>query len=276
MYPYSWYILETKRFHVERGSRDEISPNLTENGPYGRAWFLSVCRRNQFEIREKQIDQLEEFIGLLLEWNKKVNLISRKDEKNIWRNHILHCASMLFQLSLPRGARILDIGTGGGLPGIPLKILQPDLQVTLLDSIQKKVNAVGDIVSRLSIPGLIVRRGRAEEMGKTTNPQHRFDIATARAVAPLRNLISWCRPILGRETATQPILAHSGKRIRIHPPALLAMKGGDLTEELHQIRGLAEIRSVQTIRLAQNDPTKNSDNDKYVVCILFHSKNDKN
>lgn len=261
---------------MEQTSGGEKLPIPTENNPHKKAWFSEVCREHRLEITEKQLDQIEEFIILLLEWNKKVNLISRKDEKNIWRNHILHCASILFHLSFPHGARIIDIGTGGGFPGIPLKILQPDLQVTLLDSIEKKVNAVKDIVKKLSIPGILVERGRVEELVSGTDRHHQYDIAIARAVAPLKTLVSWSRPILSNYKVYQNGLEEQKTHIKIEPPALLAMKGGNLAEELQGIQEMSGIRAVQTIHLAQNKTTENIINDKNVIYVSFNSRDTQN
>src|SRR3990172_6606526 len=104
-------------------------------------WFQSICKWNGLSVSDDRLQLLERYVRQLLDWNKKLNLISRRDEENVWTRHILHSASLLFHLSLKQRARILDLGTGGGLPGIPIKILVPSFSVTLVDSINKKTTA---------------------------------------------------------------------------------------------------------------------------------------
>ena len=110
-----------------------------------------ICRKNGFELNDGMVQQLEQYVSLLLEWNAKVNLVSRKDQENIWGGHVLHALSMLFRIRLPEEIRVIDLGSGGGLPGIPLAIVNPGWTVGLLDSIQKKCTAVEDIVTRMGL-----------------------------------------------------------------------------------------------------------------------------
>jgi len=90
-------------------------------------WFRTLCVKNGFIPTDLQLEQLNQYVRLLLDWNKKINLISRKDEENVWTYHILHSISPLFKFRVTEGSRFVDIGSGGGLPGIPLKILRPDI-----------------------------------------------------------------------------------------------------------------------------------------------------
>src|SRR5512147_380996 len=100
-----------------------------------------TLRENGLNLEDGRGELLERYVALLLEWNGKINLISRKGE-NVWESHILHSLAPLMQLKLPPGLRVLDLGTGGGLPGIPMAILHGEMEVTLLDSIGKKIKAV--------------------------------------------------------------------------------------------------------------------------------------
>jgi len=232
-----------------------------------KIWFGNVCRKNDFPVTDAQLDQLEQYVGLLLDWNKKINLISRKDEENVWENHILHCASLHFKLDFPRSASVIDIGTGGGLPGIPLKILQPDLDVTLLDATQKKVTAVREILNRLEMSGISTQWGRAEEIGKRAEHKGRFDIAVTRAVAPLADLVKWSRPFL--RTSLGGLGVGSGKNVFVAPPALVAMKGGELEQEIGSTRSDKKIRETKVIDLIFSESEKISLSDKKVVLIYF-------
>ena len=152
--------------------------------------------QNGLSVTEVQIAQLARFVDLLLEWNQKIYLVSRKSANEVWRNHILHSISVLFVLELQRGASVMDIGTGGGLPGIPLKILRPDLTVTLVDSIQKKVKAVESIMDELKLVGIEVLCARVEDLPKRKGLRASFDYTIARGVAPMKDLVRYSIPVL--------------------------------------------------------------------------------
>jgi 16S rRNA (guanine(527)-N(7))-methyltransferase RsmG len=189
---------------------------------------------------------------LLLEWNAKINLISRRGTERVWFAHILHSVAPWFFVEIGEGVRVLDLGTGGGLPGIPLAILRPDLRVTLLDSIRKKADAVGHMLSELGLANVEMVTGRAEDIGR--EPAHRgaYDVVVARAVAGLSDLVKWSKAFLrvgGVEREGGGVGArNSGDRIRIDVPSLLTLKGGDLEAEIRaaEVRG-ARVRVVPLV-----------------------------
>lgn len=208
--------------------------------------LANICRENGLRLEEHQVALLSRYTALLLEWNSKVNLISRRDEENVWWSHILHSLSLLFFLTPPEGARILDLGTGGGLPGIPLAIVRNDLHITLLDSIQKKTTAVANMVDQLALPNVQVMTGRAEEIGRKTHGVKGvtqvpagvgFEIVLARAVAPLEELIRWAKPLL-RNSRRMKVINRLPQTPEggLSTPLLVAMKGGDLEEEIRRAR----------------------------------------
>ena len=218
-------------------------------------------------VNKEQLDKIEQYAALLLEWNKKINLISRKDEEKVWQNHILHSVSLLFRFRFPKNARIVDIGTGGGLPGIPIKILQPKLEILLIDSRQKKVKALGSILKELALSGISVLAGRAEEISREPRIRHLFDIAVARSVAPLVDLVSWSYPFLRigeHRDENRPSDPESNK-VTVTAPALLAMKGGDVNAEIRQIGHAAQLQAIEVIDLNYD----RQQNDKKVVYIKF-------
>lgn len=201
--------------------------------PIPEVWIQAVCRKNGTPLKESQVHKLSTYTQLLLEWNSKVNLISRKDIDNIWKAHILHSLSILLMVDIPIGKRVLDLGSGGGLPGIVLKIVRPDLDIVCLDATKKKMDAVDDMIRRLELNGIKAVWGRAEELGHQQEFSHQFEVAVARAVAPLRDIISWSRPFLKRPTAASQNQTDSRS---ITLPAIIALKGGDLSSEIHQAR----------------------------------------
>lgn len=184
--------------------------------------FIRVCAGNGVALDEGQRRCFTAFATSLAAWNEKVNLVSRKDLDNLWARHMLHSVAILFHARIAHDADVADIGTGGGFPGIPLKICRPDLSFVLMDSIAKKIAAVRDMLTTLQQTDPRMERisavcGRAEAMAKL--PAHRgaYDVVVARAVAPLVDLVGW----------SAPLLRPQGR--------LLALKGGALDAEIHAL-----------------------------------------
>jgi 16S rRNA (guanine527-N7)-methyltransferase len=211
--------------------------------------FQRICIRNGITLSEPQLALFSRFVGGVLDWNSKINLISRRDQENIWYSHVLHSLSLLFYIDFPRGARILDLGTGGGFPGIPLAIARPDVGIVLLDSIRKKTAAVEDMVGQLGLQGAAVWTGRAEEAWRTEEASGKFDFVVARAVASLRDLVHWSRPYL-KAAGPPPIPGSGGRKLMISSPALVALKGGDLEKEIAEAKIKERISDVSIIRMS--------------------------
>ncbi len=219
------------------------------NGVEAPQELRKICSRNGLVLTDGQLEQLIRFVGELLRWNANVNLVSRRDQENIWFSHVLHSLALLFYIELPQGIRILDLGTGGGFPGIPIAIVRPDIQFVLLDSIRKKTAAVQDIVDRLGLTGVTVWTGRAEEIQRTHKAGGTFDVVLARAVASLRDLVRWSRPLLKPAHTPRPDTAGEKKQV-LTGPALVALKGGDLEKEIEEARIKENIRQVSILQLA--------------------------
>ncbi len=190
--------------------------------------IAGICRAHGVALSPAQEDALQRYVDLLLEWNAKINLISRRDEGNVWVSHILHSLAPLFVLEIPDGAHVLDLGTGGGLPGVPMAIARKDLTFVLLDSIRKKTVALDAIVRELGLTNVTVKTGRVEDSSRDMAGS--FDIVFARAVAPLVDLVRWAKPLVRRgsgATAGSP-----GMGGRFGMPFLAAFKGGDVSGEV--------------------------------------------
>jgi len=212
--------------------------------------FRTTALKNGFAITDIQVEKLGRFAALLRDWNQRINLISRKDEENIWSYHLLHSAALVFTLDLKEGVRILDLGTGGGLPGIPLAILLPGTSFVLLDSIRKKIGAVGEMIGELGLPNATAVCSRAEDLGSSPSYARSFDAVIARGVAQLDLLIEWGKPFLKRKGAAEPSLQAGGKRTALAKPAIVAMKGGETGDELakaHRRFPSARIRTVEMV-----------------------------
>lgn len=166
-------------------------------------------------LSEKQKAQFEALNSLYHYWNSRINVISRKDIDSLYEKHILHSLSIAKVFSFPPGFQVIDIGTGGGFPGIPLAIYFPHAQFHLTDSVGKKLKVVNAVAEALQLQNVTTEHIRSEEV-----KDRKFDIAVSRAVAPLSDLIKWSRPLLNKKR--DPALLHG----------LICLKGGDLTEEI--------------------------------------------
>lgn len=194
-------------------------------------WLYTLCKKNNITITEIQLSQLTLFKALLLDWNHKINLISRKDETNVWKGHISLSLTILFRITVPKGYRILDLGTGGGFPGIPLAIMLPECSFLLLDSTQKKVTAVQSMIESLKLSNANTVWGRAEELQRQPKLKNNFDIVVARSVSNLTNLMDWGLPFLkssSKENVMQTVLP---EKITILTPSLITFKGSETQNE---------------------------------------------
>ena len=168
------------------------------------------------KLSDENWDKLIQYSELLKEWNTKINLVSRKDMDRLETKHIAHCLTITHFLRLMPKTRILDVGTGGGLPGIPLAICYPQAQFTLMDSIGKKVMVVDDMVKRLDLKNIEIQRGRVEEL-----PTKRtYDFIIGRAVTALPTFFGWVNNKIRKGARNSPA------------NGILYLKGGDYTEEL--------------------------------------------
>jgi 16S rRNA (guanine527-N7)-methyltransferase len=227
----------------------------------------SICQKNGLLLSDEQYEKLTTFVDGLLDWNRKINLISRKDTEHVWFSHILHSLTPLFYLHVPAGWRLFDLGTGGGLPGIPLAIARPDLRFTLADSIRKKMTAVEDLASRARLDNVDFRVGRGEEIAREKGMAGRYDLIIARAVAPLAELMKWTRPLSSRRAAGQKKRGDTGSRIPA--PALVALKGGDLEREIAEARARSRGSAITVINMSFEGSLELGLQDKKLVLAQF-------
>ena len=228
-----------------------------------------VCEINWVQLTEDQFALLMRFVTLVQDANVKVNLVSRKDIENILIGHVLHSLSLLFLFEIPYGAVILDLGSGGGFPGIPLSIVREDLKFTLLDSVAKKTSVLGGIVADTGLTNAIVLTGRAEALEEQLSGQ--FDIVLARGVAPLGDLIRWCRPLLARrvQSHAQPGTCSNKMGRTLNLPCLLAFKGGDLEDEIADARMKTGRRTITEVDLVYPGVEDLGLEDKKIVVVEF-------
>ncbi len=216
--------------------------------------FAGVCRKNGLALDEPALARLERYADLLREWNVRVNLVSRRDTENLWSAHLLHSVSILFVADLPVAATVMDLGSGGGLPGIPLAIVRPDLRVVLVDSIAKKSAALSTMVSELGLPNVEVVCGRAEQLGP--GHERRYGVVIARAVAPLEDLLKWSAKLYDRGVPGGPML--------------VAFKGGDLEEELARAKMRGKGVDMRVVPLVFPGSAEAGLEGKKIVVVRIH------
>lgn len=180
--------------------------------------ILSIFLEKELRITNTDvlISQFEKYEELLLEWNQKFNLVSRKTTSI--KEHILNSIFFLTKYNLIGNENLIDIGTGGGFPGIPLKVLYPDIKITLVDSIQKKVKALDDIIVRMKFKEAKAVCSRAEDLSNKKDYSKKYDIVISKAVAPVDKLYDWGKGFLNKD----------GR--------MICIKGGDISDEINSFK----------------------------------------
>ena len=212
-----------------------------------------ICLNNGLIIKDQQWQLLGEWADLLLNYNKEINLVSRKETDLLWEKQILHCLSLLVYQEIPQGLEVCDFGTGGGLPGIILAIIRPDLYLTLVDSRQKKVAVLQKIVDDLRLSNVRVICGRGEQLGKQAEWNQRFSVITARAVAPLIDLVRWTISLRKPESA------------------LHILKGGEIQDEINELSLMFTGIKISKSLIVLKGFAKFKQNQKYIISIKFSS-----
>ncbi|MDG1177324.1 MAG: 16S rRNA (guanine(527)-N(7))-methyltransferase RsmG [SAR324 cluster bacterium] len=222
--------------------------------PLTAADVRRICLENGLDISDSQWQLLEKWAALLLEVNQNVNLISRKETEFLWEKQILPCLALLIFRKFSPDADVCDFGTGGGLPGMLLAIVRPDLRLTLLDSRHKKIEVVQQMIDSLKLSNAQTVLGRGEELGKQRPWRQRFPLLTARAVAPLIDLVRWTADLRKVESV------------------LHIYKGGEIKDEVFALsKKVSGVRVNKSLMVLKGYP-KFAENQKYIISLEFSSK----
>ena len=177
---------------------------------------LELITKYFSDFSPKQLEQFKQLAPIYTEWNQQINVISRKDIESLYERHVLHSLSIAAQYPFVPGLEIIDIGTGGGFPGVPLAIFFPEVKFHLVDSIAKKLKVVDAVKQELGLDNLTFEHTRAENI-----KGRKFDFVVSRAVAPLKDLWTWGKPLI-----------RNARTMEEYKNGLICLKGGDLTQEI--------------------------------------------
>lgn len=169
------------------------------------------------DLTETQLEQFDRLQELYEDWNSKINVISRKDMERFYLHHVLHSLGIVKVMPFEPGSKILDIGTGGGFPGIPLAIMFPETHFHLVDSIGKKITVVKDVVKQLKLTNVEAQQARAEELVR------KYDFVISRAVTRMANFYPWVKNKIRKEDINE------------YPNGILYLKGGEVDEEMEEL-----------------------------------------
>jgi len=179
-------------------------------------------------LTDLQKNQFAQLYDLYKDWNSKINVVSRKDFDDFYLKHVLHSLGIAECIDFKEGSEVLDVGTGGGFPGVPLAIMFPDTHFLLVDSIGKKIKVANGVIESLGLKNVKAKQMRAEEI------KHKFDFIVSRAVTQMPVFLTWVRKKIKKQDKNA------------YPNGLLYLKGGDLTDEMKPIREYYEIVDLST------------------------------
>jgi 16S rRNA (guanine527-N7)-methyltransferase len=181
------------------------------------------------EFTDHQVKQFSDLEKLYKDWNSKINVISRKDIGSLYEKHVLHSLSIAAIFDFSDGTEIIDIGTGGGFPGVPLAIFFPQVKFHLVDSIAKKLKIVDAIANEIGLRNITTQHTRVEEI-----KNRKFDFAMSRAVAPLKDLWKWSKPLIRHKSHLMKNTNDQQPGTSNQQPGLICLKGGDLAQEISE------------------------------------------
>ncbi len=210
--------------------------------------FIAQCAAHGLVLNDQQIAQFERYFQLLVEWNEKMNLTAITQREEVYLKHFYDCLMALWNMPLDNYAlQLCDVGAGAGFPSIPLKIAHPELQVTIVDSLQKRLTFIEHLAEELGLEGVSCVHGRAEDVGQNPAYRGQFDIVTARAVASLNVLAEYCLP-----------LVKIGGQF-------LALKAQKSDQELEEARAAIRILGAKLIKVTEDQLPVEAADRRYIL-----------
>lgn len=219
--------------------------------------FIDRLAYENIELSSEQIDLFEKYRDLILEWNERIDITAITEDKEIDEKHFIDSLSVFRHIEIPSHAKLVDIGTGGGFPGVPMKIFDPSVDLTLVDSLNKRIVFLEEVIDKLSLTSAQAIHARAEEIFRKEEYREKFDIAVSRAVAPLPTLLEYCLPAV---KVGGIFLAMKGpsvdEEIRISQPALDALGGKIVEVDEFELTESKYQRSIILVKKVKASPKK--------------------
>ncbi|MBO5348607.1 MAG: 16S rRNA (guanine(527)-N(7))-methyltransferase RsmG [Clostridia bacterium] len=216
--------------------------------------FKIMAQKMQIQIEEEKIKKFYDYMLLIQEWNEKINLTAITEPKEIIIKHFIDSLTIASQID--KNTKIIDIGTGAGFPGIPLKIYNDSINITLLDSLNKRTLFLKEVADKLNLQGVEIIHGRAEDFAQDVKYREKYDIAVSRAVAPLNILLEYLTPY-----------------VKVNGN-VIAMKGSNATEEINDSeKALKQLNS--TIEETKKMYLPNENGERYIITIRKDKKTPK-
>lgn len=195
--------------------------------------FIEQLKRDGLNLSQQQIKQFNIYFHLLVEWNQKINLTAIVEEEEVYLKHFYDSiAPISHQLIENQAVRLLDVGAGAGFPSIPMKIIFPELEIHILDSLNKRLTFLTTLIEKLGLEKVYLHHGRAEDLGQDINYRGTFDIVTARAVARLNVLVELTLPFLKKEGQLIALKAAQSPEELAEARQAIALLGGKLSQEI--------------------------------------------
>lgn len=203
----------------------------------------------------KQQEQLNMYGNLLVEWNEKINLTAITEPQEVVFKHFLDCLLFFKCSQVPQGAKIIDVGTGAGFPGLVLKIARPDIKLTLLDSLNKRITFLNEVIEKLGLEDVETIHARAEEGARKDALRESFDIATARAVAPMNVLSEYCLPFVKKGGQFIALKGPAAENETLNAKKAISLLGGEKPIVIKEnIEEIGERVIVRVKKISQTSP----------------------
>lgn len=220
-----------------------------------KAEFTEIAAGYGFELSQTMLDRFDEYARILVEWNEKMNLTAITEPADIVNKHFLDSLLFFKAFEPQNGAKLIDVGTGAGFPSIPIKIFRNDLNITLLDSLNKRVNFLNEALKAVSLDGECIH-GRAEELARNSGYREQFDVACARAVAKLPVLCEYCLPYVKRGGVFAALKGSEAALEAAAAENAIRVLGGKISEIKELTLPDGDKRGIIIIKKISQTPTK--------------------
>ncbi|MBO0453977.1 MULTISPECIES: 16S rRNA (guanine(527)-N(7))-methyltransferase RsmG [Enterococcus] len=218
--------------------------------------FQMELGKQGIELSTRQMDQFSTYFRLLVDWNQKMNLTAITEHRDVYLKHFYDSITLAFSTTFKSKGKLCDVGSGAGFPSLPLKIVFPELEVTIVDSLNKRINFLTTLVNDLQLDGVHLYHDRAESFGQNSEFRESFDFVTARAVARLNVLAELCLPLVKKNGYFFSLKAAKSEEELAEAKQAIALLGGKLIDAEDVSLPNGDIRHIITVQKKKETPKK--------------------